>query len=66
MPLMECPQEGVLGLILFLCYKKDLPPATQNKVKVFADDAKNYSEVDSVEGCRKLQKDLDEKISDLI
>ena len=41
----------------------NLPLVIQNKVKMFADDTKIYSEVDSVEDCRNLQKDL-HQISD--
>lgn len=39
------PQGSVLGPILFPCYINGLPPDTQNKVKMFANDTKIYPEV---------------------
>ena len=41
------PQGSVLGAILFLIYINDLPCVVAGLIKLFADDAKVYSTVES-------------------
>ena len=53
------PQGTVLGPTLFLLFVNDLPDAVKCHVKLFADDAKIYTEVGSSAGTDLLQDDLD-------
>ena len=53
------PQGSVLGPILFLIYINDLPAAIKNRLLLFADDAKLWTQIHSEENCVSLQKDLD-------
>ncbi len=53
------PQGTILGPILFLFFINDLPGLTTCKVKLFADDAKLYSDIDNINDCINLQRDLD-------
>ncbi len=48
-----------MGPILFLFFINDLPNIVKSRVKLFADDAKLYSEVRTLDDCLKLQSDLD-------
>ena len=52
------PQGSVLGPILFLIYINDLPNSLSSKVRLFADDAIVYREINSLQNCLELQNDL--------
>ena len=52
------PQGSVLGPILFVIFINDFPSLLQSSVKLFADDAKLYSDVSHANGHLKLQEDL--------
>ena len=53
------PQGSVLGPVLFFIYINDLPDHVKSSCKIFADDTKVYSKVDSLVETNELQKDLD-------
>ena len=54
------PHGSVLGPLLFLLYINDLPDLWTNVSKFYADDSKIIGmEVDTNEGVRKVQADLD-------
>ena len=52
-----------MGPTLFVYYINDLPDIVKSIAKVFADDTKLYTPVDSIEGKNKLQNDID-KLTD--
>lgn len=52
------PQGSVLGPILFTIFINDMPGQTVCPIKLFADDAKIYQRVESVEDCQQIQQDL--------
>ena len=48
----------MLGPTLFLIYINDLPDMVHNFVKLFADDAKLYAVVNTVDDAKTVQGDL--------
>jgi hypothetical protein len=52
------PQGSVLGPVLFIIFINDMPDAVHSLLLMFADDAKVFRRVDSVEGSTRLQEDL--------
>ena len=52
------PQGSVLTPILFLIYINDFPNSLLSKVRLFADDAIVYREINSLQNCLELQNEL--------
>ena len=52
------PQGSILGPIMFVIYINALPDVVISKSKLFADDAKVYREIHSLDDCNRLQDDL--------
>jgi hypothetical protein len=52
------PQGTVLGPLLFLAYINDMPTTTSSSIRLFADDALVYRNINSNEDAAKLQEDL--------
>ena len=52
------PQGSVISSILFIIYINDLLECVTNKIKLFADDTKLYSKINTVEDCKALQNDV--------
>ena len=57
------PQGSVLGPTLFIYYINDLPNATDQLVRLFADDSKAYAEIKTEEDQVKLQKGIDDLVN---
>ena len=56
------PQGSVLGPTLFIYYINDLPDSTDQIMRLFADDSKVYSEINSQEDVDKLQKGINDMV----
>jgi hypothetical protein len=52
------PQGTILGPILFLIYINDIVDSVKTNIKLFADDAKIFTKINSIEDCARLQTDL--------
>jgi hypothetical protein len=53
------PQGSVIGPLLFVIFINDLPSELMNVSKLYADDTKIISKVNSVESVKIIQEDLD-------
>ena len=53
------PRGSVLGSLLFLLFKNDLPNYLQETVRLFADDAVLYRQIDNDTDATLLQQNLD-------
>jgi hypothetical protein len=52
------PQGSVLGPILFICYINDMPETVKSLIRIFADDTKVFSKINSDADHERLQEDL--------
>ena len=52
------PQGTVLGPLLFLCHKNDLPQTVTSHVRMFTDDCLLYRQINGQNDHHTLQKDL--------
>ncbi|XP_065658167.1 uncharacterized protein LOC136082677 [Hydra vulgaris] len=52
------PQGSVLGPTLFIIYVNDLPDKINNVCKMYADDTKILSTIESKKDCERLQSDI--------
>ena len=56
------PQGSVLGPILFLVFKNDLPSVILVLMKLFADDAKIYQDVNSMVEVAQVQNSINDSV----
>ena len=55
------PQDSILGPLIFIIFIEDIPiNANSSKCMLFADDAKCYRCINTVNDCIALQKDIDQ------
>ena len=52
------PQGTVLGPLLFILYLNDLPEGISSQVRLLADDCILYREINTLNDCQDLQKDI--------
>ena len=52
------PQGTVLGPLLFILYLNDLPEGVSSQVRLLADDCILYREINTLNDCQDLQKDI--------
>ena len=52
------PQGAVLGPLLFIIYLNDLPEGISSQVRLLADDCILYREINTLNDCQDLQKDI--------
>ena len=53
------PQGTVLGPLLFILYLNDLPEGISSQVRLLADDCILCREINTLNDCQDLQKDID-------
>ena len=53
------PQWTVLGPLLFIIYLNDLSEGISSQVRILADDCILYGEINTLNDCHDLQKDID-------
>lgn len=56
------PQGSVLGPTLFIYFINDLPDGAESFIKIFADDTKAYSPINSHEDQQKLQRTINKLV----
>ena len=52
------PQGMVLGPLLFIPYLNDLPEGISSQVRLLADDCMSYREINTLNDCQDLQRDI--------
>ena len=52
------PQGSILGPILFIIFINDMPKAVDSMMKLFADDAKIFKAIESMDDISIIQNDI--------
>ena len=60
------PQGSVLGPVLFVMYRNDLPDMVKSDVCLFADDTKIFRPIRNIEDQKTLQDDLLHEVAELV